>query len=217
MLAYEDFNGSLSLAWKIARPDQSRISLSKNPGTLTITTQSGDMLSHYRDYENLLLMDCPAGPGEDFRLTTCISSFAPTADWNQAGLTCHNGDNDYLAFTFAWNSFHGGTVFCVRVEEARRPNHTNFYSLQNSERLWLRVTKRGNRYTFSMSYDGKTFLPRNHPENEGMGRFQGGIAWGDGTVRHVGLLAINGSGSAAPEIDASFDFFEVCSIDGETE
>jgi hypothetical protein len=65
------------------------------------------------------------------------------------------------------------------------------------ERIWLRVRKSGNWYTFSSSLDGKSFNER------------GAYAWGDGLVKRVGILATNGLPSKAPEIDASFDFFEV--------
>jgi tetratricopeptide (TPR) repeat protein len=217
VMAYDDFDGSLSLDWRIAHPDHSHISLSKNPGTLTIATQGGDMASHYTDYRNVLLVDCPAAAAQDFQLTTCVSSFPLQAEWNQAGLICHNGDDDYLTFTLQWSSLYGGPVFCVCVESGGQPAYTTFLSLQQSEKVWLRVTKRRNRYTFSTSHDSGTFILRNHPESEFTGRFQRGIAWGDGSVRRVGLLAINGSGSTAPEIDALFDFFEVRSLDAEVQ
>jgi hypothetical protein len=44
---------------------------------------------------------------------------------------------------------------------------------------------------------------------DGTNAFAGGLHWGDGSVKKAGILAKNGPGSEAPEIDVSFDFFEV--------
>ena len=63
--------------------------------------------------------------------------------------------------------------------------------------MWLRVTKQGNRYRLATSTDGQLF----HHYRE--------HTWGDGSVRRVGLVAKNGPGSNAPELDAVFDCFVV--------
>jgi beta-xylosidase len=154
---------------------------------------------------------------EDFQLTTCISSFSPKADWTKAGLICYNGDDDYLLFGLEWVSFNGGPMFCVRAETGGARTTVRVYAVGISERLWLRVTKRRNRYTFSTSHDGETFTSRNWPINHETARFHDGIAWGDGSVQQVGLFAVNGWRSRAPEVDASFDFFEVRSLPSGTE
>lgn len=86
---------------------------------------------------------------------------------------------------------------------------------QEFEKVWLRVTKRGHRYTFSTSLDGKTFVPLEHPASDYTGLFQGTVVWGDESVKQVGFLAINDSTLYAPENDASFDFFEMRAVSGE--
>lgn len=65
------------------------------------------------------------------------------------------------------------------------------------ERLWLRLTKRGDRYAFSTSTDGESF------------GIHGNLPWGDGSPEWLGLVAKSGAGSRAPEIDATIDSFEV--------
>ena len=100
-------------------------------------------------------------------------------------------------------------MFNVRAETDREPSAVIVFAVGMPEKLWLQLTKRKNRYTFSTSDDGKTFTSRNWPVNYESGQFHGGMAWGDGSVQQVGLFAINGSPSSAPEVDASFDFFEV--------
>ena len=47
--------------------------------------------------------------------------------------------------------------------------------------------------------------------------FEGGVTWGDGTVRHVGLFANHGGNTEAPEVEAAFHFFELKSLPGKEE
>ncbi len=217
VLAYDGFGGELSLGWKILNPDPSHSSLTKDPGALTITTQEGAFCGTNTDYENLFLTDCPSAAGKDFQLTTCLSSFKPVAHWNQAGLICYNDDDNYLKFVFQWSTMSDAPVFTVGIETEGRFSFVHFLAHPELERLWLRVTKRGNRFTFSTSLDGKTFLATRYPEHDSTGLFQRGVVWGDGSVRRVGLFAKNGTDITAPEIDASFDFFEVRSLSNKAE
>jgi serine/threonine protein kinase len=215
-LAYDDFDGGLALDWRIQNPDAVHLSLTTNPGTLTITTQEGSFSGSSKDYEDLFLIDSPAAPNEDFQLTTCISFFPLEADSHRAGLIFHDDDN-YLAFSLEWSGYFGGPVFNVWAETEGHPAQVNFPLLYDPKTVWLRVAKKGNRYTFSTSYDGKAFTQRIYPLNWETGQFHRGTAWGDGSVQRIGLFAITGSASGASEIDASFDFFEVRSLPTEAE
>jgi hypothetical protein len=190
--------------------------LSKNAGTLTITTQNGAFDRGRTDYKNLFLIDCPGAPGRDFRITTCISAFKPVADWNQAGLICWNNENETLKLVYEWHSLGGDSqrVFAVVAETQEGGDivfrTAAFRADQQLQRVWLRLTKRRNKYMFSTSADGRTFAPLESPPiYDALGFLDGGVQWGDGTVKHVGIVGYNGSRLGAPEIDASFDFFEV--------
>ncbi len=204
VLARDDFDGKLNanLRWDILNADLSHISLTKKPGTLTITTQRGGFTRSATDYKNLFLIDCPAKSGEDFKITTYISSFRPMANWNQAGLICWNDEDNYLKWVYEWGWEAGERrEFNVIGEtEGRRAPSTSFIAPPGLEGVWLRVTKTGKHYVLSTSFDGKSFPYRVPYE------------WGDGIVKRVGLFAKNSSGSKAPEINASFDFFEVKAV-----
>jgi beta-xylosidase len=204
---YELFR--LKLDWHILNPDPSYYSLTKKPGTLTITTQDGGFGILTPNYENLFLIGCPAAPGEDFQLTTCIRSFRPEANYNQAGLVCYNDDNNYVRFYYEWNSFLEGCLFTVGMETEGQPVYIHFRAPLEIARVWLRITKQGNRYAFFTSLDGETFVPMTLPIQDHTGLFQRFAVWGDGSLGMVGLSATNGTGTGAPEIDAAFDFFEV--------
>jgi len=207
VLAYDGFDGRLSLDWDILKPDPSHHSLSKNQGSLTITTQHGDLQSH--DYENVFLVDCPVASGQDFQLTTCLLGVRPLADFHQAGLICYNDDDNWLKLVFGWNTTTMTPSFNVGAETGGHLVNVYFNASPVGERVWLRLIKRGNRYSLHTSPDGQTFLPMAPLIWDLNAVFQGYAVWGDGSVRRVGLFANNGSGPIAAEIDASFDFFEV--------
>ncbi len=193
VLAFDGFDGKLSLDWDILHPDPRHYSLGKKPGCLTITTQQGGFAQAATDYKNLFLIDCPESPGKDLEVTARLLSFRPVANWNQASLVSYSDDDNYLEWGYEWCD---GPVFSgIAESEGDRP-FQYFAAPPALEGLWLRVTKSGNIYGLSTSLDGRSFF------------LHGVYAW-DETVKHVGLFANNGPGSTAPQIDASFDFFQV--------
>ncbi len=68
---------------------------------------------------------------------------------------------------------------------------------EQTDRLWLRLARLGNHYVYASSTDGKRFVRH------------GLMAWGGGEPRFVGLAAIAPGDPAPPEVDVSFDFFDV--------
>jgi len=215
VLAYDDFAGGLGLDWEIRHPDFSHWSLSRRPGTLTITTQDGHFTHSQTNYKNLFLIGCPAAPQEDFESTTSVS-FQPVDEFNKAGLVLYHDDDNFLAFVYEWGSGpvvglgNGLRQFTINVATNGRNSIAYFHADQALERVWLRITKQGDRYTFSTSLDGKMFVVSDTPYFNPYRIFDGGVRWGDGTVRQVGLFANNSSfGNDPPEVEASFDFFEV--------
>jgi len=216
VLAYDEFDGKLALDWQILNPDPSHYSLTKQPGMLTITAQDGGFEESNTDYQNLFLVNCPPTVGRDFQVTSCLSSFTPMPRSNGAGLILYDDDDNYLSFQYEWGA-RDVRAFVAGVETHGRFGFVAFRAQPGLEKVWLRVTKRGNRYTFSTSLDGKTFVPRTYPYWDTTGLFQGDVIWGDGSVKQVGLFALNGSGIRAPETDAPFDFFEVRAMPAATD
>jgi hypothetical protein len=208
-MAFEDFDSELSLDWQIINPDPTHFSLTKTPGALTISTQDGGFTESATDYENLFLLDYPVAAEQDCQMTTCISSFKPVASYNQAGLIFYEDDDNYLKFDYEYHQTAGGRVFNVGVETEGHFRNPCFPANQEFDRVWLRVIKRGNRYELFTSLNGEVFEAELYPCFDPGGIFQDAVAWGDGRVQRVGLFAKNASRAGAPEIDASFDFFEV--------
>ncbi len=203
VLARDDFDGEFTLDWQILNADPTHFSLTKYPGTLTITTQQGGFYRSATNFKNLFLIDNPVAGGGDFQVTTCIVAFAPTANYHQAGLVCFNDEDNYIKWTYEWNGARGQQVFAlIRETQGSVHPHTYVLDIPKAERVWFRLSKRSNRYTYSTSTDGKSF------------RVHGELPWGDGVPKSVGLVATNAD-YPAPEVDASFDFFEVRALPAE--
>ncbi len=206
-LAHDGFDGKLGLNWKPVRPDASHVSLSKTPSALTITTQRGSIHGEETKDEfgggiqakNLYVIDNPLAHGGDFVATTCVSGFTPEMTYQQAGLIIYNDDDNYLKFGYEYNwPNNGGQAFCILTETNAK---SDFHYVDNEhsglKRYWVRLTKRGNRYEFATSTDGKTFP------------VHGEVEWGDGSPKQVGILAKNGGNKDASELDAAFEFFDL--------
>jgi beta-lactamase regulating signal transducer with metallopeptidase domain/regulation of enolase protein 1 (concanavalin A-like superfamily) len=196
ILALDDFDGKLSLDWDILHPDPSHYSLTKKLGTLTITTQDGHFKEAHRGYKNLFLIDTPVPPGQDFQITTCLSDFRPLEAYNQAGLICWDDEDNYLEWIYQKMESRGLT-FSAGMESNGHTQYAYVPAGGPYQKLWLRITKQGDSYECSSSTDGKSFTVDTVQR------------WGDGSPKRVGLFAINGSLTHPPEVDASFDFFEV--------
>jgi endoglucanase len=215
VLALDSFDGRLGLPWDIVNPLASHWSLTKNPGTLTITTRTGSFSRNRRDYQNLFLLDHPAAPGQDFQVTTCLVSFHPADLWNQAGLVLWNDEDNYLSLVYEWGEgppelrLENQRMFTVAGEVQGTPAFAWYYADQNLEKVWLRVTRRSDWLELSSSKDGETFVPLN-PMRPGNGPI---VPCSNGVVRRVGLFAGNGTARDAEPVDASFDFFEVKTLE----
>ncbi len=213
ILAQDSFDGKLGLGWYLFNPLASHWSLSKNPGTLTITTHAGTFTRERMDYRNLFLLDCPAAPGQDFQVTICLVSFRPSDLWNQAGLILWNNVDDFLTLVYEWGEGppelgqKNQGMFTACVETEGRPIFSWYYAPQDQDKVWLRVTRRMNRFELSTSKDGETFIPLDPMRARGV--VDNIVRWGNGAIRRVGLFASNGSAQEAKSVDASFDLFEV--------
>ena len=199
VLAFDNFDGKLSLKWDIKNLDPTHYSLTKKPGTLTITTQVGSFGHAGTDYKNVFLVDCPAAPaGKDLQVTVRVVDFKPVGDWTQVGLVFWNDEDNHLKWDLEWSSRR--TLMVISETRGEWTLQQGYNAPDDTGDLWLRVIKHADRYTLQASADGKSFTTC------------GDKTWGDGNVKMVGIYAKNGTGSQAPEVDASFKLFEVRAI-----
>ncbi len=155
-------------------------------GALVIRTQNGDLHRTRSDARNIFLQHAPPG---DFQVTTRVR-FAPGQNYEQAFLCVYQDHNNYLRLSHV----HAGE----RVVEAACEVDGEYMNSGNpvpaeGETLWLRVVKRGPRYTSAVSADGRQWT-------------LAGRAWeATFAAPKVGLGAIApGSGRA---LDAAFELF----------
>ena len=102
LLAADQFEGKFELDWNPIRENPSNVSLTKNPGQLTITTEKGTLggneVLRGAPSKNLHLIPNPVADDGDFVMTTCIVGFKPTMIWQQAGLLVYDDDDNYLKY-----------------------------------------------------------------------------------------------------------------------
>jgi len=191
---FDGFDEKLALDWKVVRHDPTHVSLETRPGYFTLTTQTGDIRDHWNRAKNLHLVDNPIPDGGDFVMTTCLDSFKPISRWHQAGLLLYDDDDNFIKLAFEF-SHVGYRILDFSREENRVGPGRRIPFDPDSERIWLRLTKRGRLYEPASSIDGVNY------------EVYGVFPWADGFPKQMGLSAMNG-GSAMP-LEAHFDFFEV--------
>ena len=201
--AFESFKGKLMLNWQPVRPDPTHLSLTKHPGVLTITTQRGtihgDANAHGEPFaKNIFVFPNPLAKDADFVMTTCVIDFTPTQAYQQAALICYDDDDNYLKWSYEYNWQTGrDQYFCLVRETEAKPDHFPCPGVSGLQKVWLRLTKRGKKYEYATSTDGRTYTVRGEEE------------WGDGAPKMLGILAKNGGPMGVPDIDAQFGFFEL--------
>lgn len=200
----DEFNGKLDLDWKVIRPVPEHVSLEKNPGSLTITSELGGLFSSAWTgipAKNLHMIPNSAIRADDFAVTTCIELFHPEVPYQQAGPHIYDDDDNYIKVIIARNET-GVLVGSSWESDAQFAGRDVYITGMEWDRLWLRLIKRGNAYESAYSTDGKEY------------KFITERVWGDGAPQWVGLAVMNADPNPDP-LDAAFDFFEVRSLTAE--
>ena len=208
---YEDFDGEFDLKWDVLGFDPKYISLNKVPGSLTLTTKSGSFEYSNDDYRNVFLIDFPVDQSVDFQVTTCISNFKPSDKWNQAGLLLWNDKDNFfkLSYEFGEETSNGenGLLFSAGRETGGSPSYTWFLADQFPQKMWLRIIKKKQVYVLYNSLDGQNFNPLQiYRSNSGIR--DNSIPVLDKPLKSIGIFTSNYTNDDAPDVDASFDFFE---------
>ena len=192
----ESFNGKLRLSWKVVRPDKDRWSLTKNKGKLTLTTQRGTLHSAAQRNEplakNLFLLGNPYGRNADLEVTVRVSDFEPTALVQQGGLLLYDDDDNHVKFVWEGRG-NGSHLVFLRATQGKAVILRSELP-ENKGKVWLRLTRRKNKYEYASSADGKKWTVNGEEE------------WGEKAPAKLGLVAINGPNNA-PEIDVCFTDF----------
>jgi regulation of enolase protein 1 (concanavalin A-like superfamily) len=200
----DEFDGSsLDPNWTVVRPDPANLTV--GGGSLTITPQTGDLVTTTNTAKNIVLQ--PAL--KDWTMTSKLTFNAlPNAPTQQGGIIAYQDDDNYLKFDLEATS-PTNIQLKTSLEDDRQSNAAVSNSpiqvnqtlnttpmngvLPDDHTIWLRMTKEGSTYTTSYSLDAHTWVP----------------AWSTGATLSnikVGPFAFNGAATTT-SLQVAFDFF----------
>lgn len=200
----EQFDGTFSQKWDIVRPDKTHYSLEAVSGALQMTTQFGSIHGHTADGElarNIMLLDRPIEPGQDFEVTLEVSEFQPELYYQQVALVVYQGDDDYAKWSMERSWAEGDVNNLVLVLERDKETQHQFVTPKDLDGpFWLRIVREKVRYSVFYSDDGDQFAKL------------GESVWvptkGKEPVR-VGFLAKNGGNADAKDIEVLIESFKL--------
>lgn len=187
----DEFDGGLAPVWdRVVREGTARHRV--DDGALIVPTYPGGLAA-----APLLQQELPEG---QWQVTTRLSYpvGAPSANFQQAGLMLYAGDTQYARLTLGKATPGRG----IELVAAGSPSFTDQAFTGNADRTqaWLRLTSDGNQIVAAVSYDGVAFTNFGRP-------FAASTLDGQPRYTHIGPYAYRGS--AATEIEASFDWFRL--------
>ncbi|MFN8533221.1 MAG: hypothetical protein U0556_06715 [Dehalococcoidia bacterium] len=188
-LAADNFSGApLSSVWSWLREDNTHWSLTAVPGSLRITTQSGDIYQNTNTNKNTLLLTPPVTNWD----IIIKGSFAPTTNFHHAMIIAYGDDDNYVTWGRMFNSNFGGQRVVLALESGGAVDEPFDVPSSTGSLFYLRLIKIGNSYSGYFSSDG--------------------VNWGSPTngtssilVSKVGIAAYNGP--VISEIPFDVDYF----------
>ncbi len=214
----DEFNGSRpGSQWEWIRENSDNHSFTSNPGSLTITTEKGDIAEKSNNARNLLLQSA----NNDWTIETKLTGSRAPSQPENAGIIAWQDDHNFVKLmlravikTTRQRGPQPGTIDLL-VEEndiARSAVSFNLKEMITDDHpLYLRMTKEGARYTAFYSLDGMEYKE---------------LGSADATLRDVkaGLIACDGiitqsmtstfwfdsdTTKPASPFDVSFDYFHI--------
>ncbi len=198
----DNFNSAtLGSQWSITRPDPNDWSLTQNPGSLTITPETGDLNAATNTAKNLFLQP-ELG---DWTITSKLTfNVIPHTATQQGGIIAYQDDDDYLKLD--WEAASATTAeLAVTTEDdlSGTPRATVLATVATStipalasganKTVWLRIAKSGAQYSEYYSTDGVTWVLL----------YQFGESL---TNVKVGMFSYNRAGTGT-DLNVAFDYF----------
>jgi regulation of enolase protein 1 (concanavalin A-like superfamily) len=158
----DDFDGALGPQWTWIRHDPSSESVTSTPGSLVIAPQAGDLAGATNTARNLLVQPALG----DWTATSKLTfSTKPSAPGPQGGIIAYQDDDDYLKVDWEYRAGVAQLVETIEDSLSGAPVTQTLASVPTDPILgagrtvWLRMRKRGPRYTTYYSSDGRRFRP----------------------------------------------------------
>ncbi len=168
--ASDEFNAaSVGNQWQWVRENQATRSLSKNPGSITITSDPGDVSEGSNNAKNLLLQSA----NNDWTIETKLACSRVPSQPENAGILVYENDNNFVKLMLravikttmsgrspAGTGVQPGTIDLV-IEENGIAKSLASFNLRNeitvNSPLILKLEKNGSIYTAYYSLDGSKF------------------------------------------------------------
>jgi len=159
----EEFNNSsLGKQWSWVRENPADWSLSKKPGTLTITSKEGDLQAANNNAGNILLQSANTDWVIESKL---LFSKKPSGFSQNGGLIIYQDDDNYIKLVYGAAGFgfgrpgnnQSGSVLLVTEENGNTKNIATLNMadiIKNDNMLFFKLEKKGDRYIASCSADG---------------------------------------------------------------
>ncbi len=165
----DEFNGGTpAKQWSWVRENPAHWSLSKNAGSLVITSEKGDIQAANNNAENILVQSA----NSDWTIESkIVFSRKPSGFSQNGGLLAYQDDDNYVKLVYSagggGRGFGGfgpgaqsGSLLLVTEENGYQKNAA-FLSMANiikdNNTLILKLDKKGSIYTASCSLDGKSY------------------------------------------------------------
>lgn len=164
----DEFNGNtLGSQWQWLREDQATHSLSKKPGSLTITSQPGDVSERTNNAKNMLLQST----NNDWTIETKLTASRIPSQPENAGILVYQDDDNFVKLMFRavvkttqmgrpGTPVQAGTIDLM-MEENGIPKSFAAFNVPNpiidGNPLILKLEKKGSLYTAYYSLDGSKF------------------------------------------------------------
>ena len=179
--------------WDIVRPNDEKWTVDENG--LTVSLEEGDLWRANNDAKNLFLQNA----GGDWTVETAIQfSQPPTESFQQAGIAVYQDDDNFFKIVYQGGG-GSGSITTGGDKDAWDASGSDSTNAFTGNQVWLRMSKDRNTYTVFYSADGVEFTKAKEYTNEYMSP-------------KIVLIANTGN-QAAPEIQATFQYFKVLDED----
>jgi beta-glucosidase-like glycosyl hydrolase len=163
----DEFNGSVGSQWEWIRENKTNYSLLKNSGSLTITSEAGDVSEAANNAKNMLLQSANSDWIIETRL---VGSRVPSQPEN-AGILAYQDDQNFVKLMFraviktsrggtSSTQIQPGTIDLIMEENDIAKSMASFNlkeRIVDGEDLFLKLEKKGSIYTAFYSFDGEKY------------------------------------------------------------
>ena len=216
----DEFNDNkVGKQWEWIRENKNNVSFEKKPGSLTITSEAGDVSEGTNNGKNILLQSA----NNDWTIETkLVCSRTPWQPEN-AGILVYQNDDNFVKFMFRavvkttrmrGGNMPPGTVDLMIEENGIAKSLASFdlkEEIVGANSLILKLQKQGSLYTASYSLDGKKYKALGSADIL-LKDIRAGLIVSDGIVtQYMKSIFWFDSDTTKPDtpFDVSFDYFHI--------